>query len=277
MLGRCTIWYHSHEPLSPPSETTFTTLLHTLLSRPLLPPLSVPTASSKSFSPNSLLFLTPLILPSVYFLSPLSPSPLPRSAFYFRALTLWATPFLALLIFTTSSFALHPIRRKTVATSIALATAWFITVDTIALRAGSWRVESDVLVGWELWRAMPVEEATFFLVTNTLVVFGLEACEHLFAIFTLYPELVATSLSSSKMLGTDEKTSLVMQTNPYLPTSMPLAPPPLLALYVNRSNYPSQRQEDLFDAVRILEKKSRSFWVASAGFPAEVRFDLIIL
>lgn len=58
---------------------------------------------------------------------------------------------------------------------------------------------------------------------------------------------------------------------------MPLAPPPLMALYRAPTSWPEQKQRDLKDAVRILECKSRSFWVASAAFPAPVRQDLIIL
>lgn len=59
---------------------------------------------------------------------------------------------------------------------------------------------------------------------------------------------------------------------------MPLIGRPILALLSKSAeSYPSLPQEDLQKAVGLLEKKSRSFWVASAGFGAEVREKLVAL
>lgn len=60
-----------------------------------------------------------------------------------------------------------------------------------------------------------------------------------------------------------------------MPTSFPLAKPPVLALFFSSRPYSPRPKADLEQAVKLLEKKSRSFFVASAGFPGEVRERLV--
>lgn len=62
------------------------------------------------------------------------------------------------------------------------------------------------------------------------------------------------------------------------PTTFPFLGRPVWSLLsVPTAAYPALPQEDLQQAVGLLEKKSRSFWVASAGFGAEVREKLVAL
>jgi hypothetical protein len=62
------------------------------------------------------------------------------------------------------------------------------------------------------------------------------------------------------------------------PTTFPFFGRPIWSLVsVPAEGYPVLSQDDLQQAVGLLEKKSRSFWVASAGFGAEVREKLVAL
>jgi lycopene cyclase domain-containing protein len=46
-------------------------------------------------------------------------------------------------------------------------------VDAVAIRSGTWTINPANTVGLDLGGVLPIEEVTFFLVTNVLIVFGL--------------------------------------------------------------------------------------------------------
>ncbi len=54
--------------------------------------------------------------------------------------------------------------------TVVLATAWLTIADSFALRAGTWTISPARSLGLFLPGHVPIEEAVFFLVTNTLVV-----------------------------------------------------------------------------------------------------------
>jgi 15-cis-phytoene synthase/lycopene beta-cyclase len=126
-------------------------------------------------------------------------------------------------------------------------------VDTIALHRGTWSIGSGTKLGLNLWPGLEVEEAVFFLATNTMVVFGLCAFDNAIAILDAFPELFPTvsSLPSPKRL--------------------------VEALLVPKSTYDSARLDGLRNALNILSKKSRSFYLASGVFSRRLRIDLVIL
>jgi 15-cis-phytoene synthase / lycopene beta-cyclase len=126
-------------------------------------------------------------------------------------------------------------------------------VDTIALRRGTWSIGSGTKLGVNLWPGLEVEEAVFFLVTNTMVVFGLCAFDNAIAILDAFPDLFppVSSLPSPKHL--------------------------VEALLVPKSTYDSARLEGLRNALNTLSKKSRSFYLASGVFSRRLRIDLVIL
>jgi 15-cis-phytoene synthase/lycopene beta-cyclase len=96
-------------------------------------------------------------------------------------------------------------------------------------------------------------EAVFFLVSNTLVVFGQVATDHALAILTAFPE--------------------------HFPNE-PVIPGPLMlmkALLLPYMKYDSVRLKGIQDAVSRLRAKSRSFWLASAAFDGRLRLDLLLL
>jgi 15-cis-phytoene synthase / lycopene beta-cyclase len=136
---------------------------------------------------------------------------------------------------------------------IVLSTAYLWIVDTIALHRGTWSIGSGTKLGIYLWPGLEVEEAVFFLLTNTMVVFGLCAFDNAIAILDAFPDLFPTvsSLPSPKRL--------------------------VEALLVPDSAYDSARLEGLRNALNVLSKKSRSFYLASGVFSRRLRIDLVIL
>lgn len=52
-------------------------------------------------------------------------------------------------------------------------TLYLAVADTLAIQAGTWTISEEQTLGVKLGGILPIEEFTFFLVTNTLVVFGI--------------------------------------------------------------------------------------------------------
>lgn len=136
---------------------------------------------------------------------------------------------------------------------IALPTVYLWIVDTLALKRGTWVIESGTKLGWHLWDGLEIEEAVFFLVTNVLIVFGLIAFDNAFAILAAFPSLFST---------------------------IPPLPSPILlvrALLVPTAAYDDDRIEGLQQALARLRAKSRSFYLASGVFQGRLRIDLVLL
>ncbi|KAI9669015.1 MAG: hypothetical protein M1831_000607 [Alyxoria varia] len=95
-------------------------------------------------------------------------------------------------------------------------------------------------------------KAVFFLLTNTLVVFGLAAFDHAMAIQHTFPEL-------SRLPGA-----------PVLVRAMDVLLQP-------ESAYDKDRIIGLSHAIQTLQQKSRSFYLASSTFEGELRVDLVFL
>lgn len=62
--------------------------------------------------------------------------------------------------------------RKLVATSILIPTAYLGVVDSLAIGSGTWHINPDHTIRWEVIRNLPFEELLFFFLTNVLLVFG---------------------------------------------------------------------------------------------------------
>ena len=136
---------------------------------------------------------------------------------------------------------------------IALPTIYLWIVDNLALRRGTWVIESGTKLNWQLWDGLDIEEALFFLVTNMLIVFGLIAFDNAFAILATFPHQFPT---------------------------LPSLPSPLLlirALLLPISAYDDDRIEGLCQALERLRAKSRSFYLASGIFQGRLRIDLVLL
>ena len=171
---------------------------------------------------------------------------------YLGLILAWAGPF-ALLLWTLSYQFLIGLPATSTIIPIALPTLYLWIVDTLALRRGTWTIESGTKLGIQLWDGLDIEEAIFFLATNTLIVFGLVAFDNALAIIVTFPTL--------------------------FPFAPPTPSPVLLvwALLTDTSRYDKSRISGIREAVSRLQKKSRSFYLASSVFSGRLRTDLILL
>ncbi|MEX2528470.1 MAG: lycopene cyclase domain-containing protein [Gemmatimonadota bacterium] len=89
---------------------------------------------------------------------------------YMGLILAWAAPVLAAMWFYMgpSIWRLRPV----VYPSILLPTIYLWVADRVAIQQGIWSISPEYTLGWNPFD-LPVEEATFFLVTNILVAFGL--------------------------------------------------------------------------------------------------------
>ncbi|KAI1374916.1 Squalene/phytoene synthase-domain-containing protein [Hypoxylon crocopeplum] len=171
---------------------------------------------------------------------------------YLGLLLVWACPF-ALLTWTLSGSFLVRLPSVGIAAPIIVSTVYLWIVDELALRRGTWAIQSGTKLGWCLWGDLELEEAIFFLLTNTLIVFGLVAFDRASAVLFTFPEQFPI---------------------------VPVIPPPRLllkALLADPRSYNMIRVKGIREAVETLRRKSRSFYLASSVFPGRLRIDLILL
>ena len=164
----------------------------------------------------------------------------------------WAGPFVLMLWSLSGRFMLRLPLYNTLA-PIVLPTFYLWIVDTLALKRGTWVIESGTKLGIHLWDGLEIEEAFFFFATNTLIVFGLLAFDNAIAILNAFPTIFST---------------------------VPELPSPVLlvrALLLSTSQYEIGRIEGFRDALARLKRKSRSFYFASAFFDGRLRIDLMLL
>jgi len=171
---------------------------------------------------------------------------------YLGLILAWAGPF-ALLLWTLSYQFLIGLPYISTVIPIAIPTVYLWFVDTLALRRGTWTIEGGTKLGIHLWDGLEIEEAIFFLATNILIVFGLVAFDHAMAILLTFPDLFpdVPALPSPSML--------------------------VHALLTDTPKYDLERIAGVQQAVVRLQKKSRSFYLASAVFNGRLRIDLILL
>lgn len=63
--------------------------------------------------------------------------------------------------------------RRLVLIGLLVPFVYLCLVDAVAIRSGTWTINPENTVGLELGGVLPLEEVTFFLVTNVLIAFGL--------------------------------------------------------------------------------------------------------
>ncbi|KAK3691499.1 hypothetical protein LTR37_018637 [Vermiconidia calcicola] len=171
---------------------------------------------------------------------------------YLGLILIWAVPFLLLLWSLAYQFLIQLPPTSTVI-PIALPTLYLWIVDTLAMKRGTWVIESGTKTGWVLWPGLEIEEAIFFLLTNCLIVFGLVAFDNATAILNTFPAH--------------------FRRVPDLPSPVLL----VRALLLPASAYDDDRIIGIQQAVDRLRKKSRSFYLASSTFQGRLRIDLVIL
>ena len=232
-----------------------TTILSILLNKPVLMPNYLRNeAKLEQRGPRSLRFQKRLgqIVIGLCFVLPMLLGGNRREGTYLKLILVWASPVLFLL-WTFAYQLLLGLPRSKTWLPIWMPTLYLWVVDTLALQRGTWSIVSGTKIGWCVWPHLDVEEAVFFLLTNTLVVWGSCAFDNAVAILDVFPE---------KFSG------------------RPRMPSPLLmikSLLLPTSQYNERRLEGLRNALVVLAKKSRSFYLASGVFSGCLRVDLILL
>ena len=171
---------------------------------------------------------------------------------YLGLILTWAIPFI-LLLWSLAYQVLIALPPLNCSVAIIIPTLYLWLVDTFALRRGTWVIESGTKLGLTVWDGLEVEEALFFLATNTLIVFGLIAFDTALAVLHAFP--------------------LAFPDVPSLPSPLLLVE----ALLLSTSHYEDDRVQGLQEAVDRLRAKSRSFYLASGVFQGRLRLDLMLL
>lgn len=169
-----------------------------------------------------------------------------------KLIFLWASPVL-LLLWSLSYPLLLALPRHKTWLPIWIPTLYLWLVDTLALRRGTWSITSGTKLGIVVWPHLEIEEAVFFLVTNVLVVWGSYTFDHAVAILDTFPDLFPAA--------------------PSLPSPVLL----VKSLLIPTTEYDQARLDGLRNALDVLAKKSRSFYLASGVFCGRLRIDLILL
>lgn len=90
---------------------------------------------------------------------------------YLALILVWALPpILVQTIFGADILWQH---RYLVLAALFTSTVYLAVADAVAILAGTWTISAEKTLGLKLAGILPVEEFIFFLVTNTLVVFGM--------------------------------------------------------------------------------------------------------
>jgi len=95
----------------------------------------------------------------------------PRSGNYLALELAWALPPIILQLAVGADILWR--HRRLVGLAIGSATLYLCAVDALAIGSGTWTINPDQSLGILLGGVLPIEEAIFFLLTNTLLGFGL--------------------------------------------------------------------------------------------------------
>lgn len=171
---------------------------------------------------------------------------------YLGLILAWACPF-ALITWSVAGYFILSLPWACTIAPILLPTLYLWIVDELALGRGTWSIGSGTKLEMRLFGALEIEEATFFLVTNMLIVFGMATFDKYLAVIDAFPSLFPT---------------------------VPKNPTPLILIQsrlTRSSDYDLDRIDGIKDAVDRLHRKSRSFSVANTLFSGRLRIDLILL
>lgn len=186
--------------------------------------------------------------------------------FYLGCIAWWITPIISFLWFFAGDHFLS--RWRTSLSTVMLPTLYLCAVDTIALRAGTWHITERTSTGIFVIPDLPLEEATFFLATNFLLVCGMNAFDRCFAIIDVFGDLLAGEAS-----GTATKTQSRLSWYEFI---LFLFKSLLVRLDRLPASY-AARIPAFEETQQVLAVHSRSFHTASYIFPSAVRRDLVIL
>jgi lycopene cyclase domain-containing protein len=90
---------------------------------------------------------------------------------YMSLILSWFLPPILLQLAFGADILWH--HRRLVTVALVPPTLYLWLADGLALRSGTWTINPEDTVGLDLLGVLPIEEATFFLVTNVLISFGI--------------------------------------------------------------------------------------------------------
>lgn len=98
-----------------------------------------------------------------------------QATLYMGLIMAWAAPVVAIQCAFGADLLME--RYRLLALALLVPTLYLWLADRIAIALEIWWISTEKTVGWHVW-GLPVEEATFFLMTNMLVVCGLGLALH---------------------------------------------------------------------------------------------------
>jgi lycopene cyclase domain-containing protein len=90
---------------------------------------------------------------------------------YMSLILFWFLPPILLQLAFGADILWH--HRRLVLVALLPTTLYLWLVDGLAIHSGTWTISPEYTLGLDLFGVLPIEEATFFLVTNVLISFGI--------------------------------------------------------------------------------------------------------
>ncbi|KAF2861473.1 Lycopene beta-cyclase [Piedraia hortae CBS 480.64] len=233
-------------------QTYNTALLYTLVSKSTLHSIYLVREDGKKKQPWKLIRLTGQVILALVIKQGYHFIKAQGDRTYLGLILVWAVPVLWLIWTLAYQFLINLPLSNTLL-PIAIPTIYLWVVDTLALKRGTWVIESGTKTGLTLWPGLEIEEAIFFLLTNTLIVSGMVAFDNAMAVLYTFPA--------------------------HFPRVPRIPGPKLLAkaLLLPASTYDDDRIQGLHQCINHLHSHSRSFYLASSTFQGRLRIDLILL
>ena len=111
----------------------------------------------------------------------------------------WALPPIALQLVFGADILWH--YRRIIIPAIVSATLYLCGIDALAIDGGTWTIKPELTTGILLGRVLPVEEVLFFLLTNTLLVFGLVLGLAKVSLYRLPAQIIRRKASQTQQLN----------------------------------------------------------------------------
>lgn len=225
-------------------QTIFTTLWTTLMSRWSLNSLYLPSKNITKVYAIRYAVITFVTIVMIIGWKNAIPA---TKTFYMGSIIWWISLVVILLWYISGTYVCK--RYKETLLSIIVPSVYLCYVDVIALRARVWHINEATSLEIFLVDDLPLEEISFFFLTNIIVTLGSAAFDKTKAVIDTYfkePYLVGSQISS--------KDRFVAYTN-------------MLLHSCNEHNLDPMVVSDLKTCIVVLDKASKSFSLASNCFP----------
>ncbi|CAD6967149.1 unnamed protein product [Tilletia controversa] len=163
-------------------------------------------------------------------------------------------------------------RAAAVFASVAVPTGYLWFADVFALRRGTWFISRHTSLEIFVIPDLPIEEATFFFVTNLILVVASFAFDRCVAVARFYPAYLQSSESTRGVQGLAPLSPVRLPLN--LSTIRTMWAAFITSMDSSASPSKSRSADTLAAHLAILSSASRSFSLASLLMPWDLRADL---